>query len=446
MKRGWTWLCALALLLLCGCTGRAADPQTLSVCIDANGLSELFLGPILAEFEAQHPDVQLEVTYLPVYRHGDDAMLEARASAFTRTRTELMSGEGADVYLFPAAAGSSETADGYMLFPDLERNILSGAIHDLDFLFQDSRFDAAAYVSGLDAVGVVQGKAHVLPLSYRVYGLVGVDEALAASGFDGVQTDLATFMDQVLALGDRCPCLELYAETMLVNAVATPPVSVAQGEILLQTPQWQQALTLAREVAQRASPEEADLSAFLDYHAAAQAGAALLPGASLALPVKALKEVESMGYHGRFFPAPNENGGVTAHPYAAAVVSSGCQNLDAAADLLLFLLSDTVQGCQVLASTGTRANLAFQGDVWPVRVGCGVEMAQQLTLVGLEAGPVSDALAADIAALEDRIDTFRLASRYDATLYPLVEGYVNGSQTWQACWADLQSAWAYLDE
>lgn len=444
MKR-FLSLVILVALLLSGCGGEK-QVDTLTVCIDGNGLNEMYLGPILAEFEQQNPNIKLEVNYLPPYKADDPAMIERRSAAFTRTRTELMSGKGADIYLFLGAYGSASSADSYMLFPDLERNILSGALHDLGFLFEHEDFRAEDYVGGLTETGVSDGKPYVLPLNYQIFGLVGVEPALTESGFDTEQSDPAEFTQQLLELGENCPFLSTYCHTLLLNSVATPPVSAQNAQILLQEPQWQQTFELIRQLQVGTGGENGDFTSFLDYTTAAQNGAALLPGASFSMCAHSLRVLEDAGYPARFLGFPNAHGGVTVQPYVTAVVSAGCRNTDAAAELLLWLLSDTVQSCKELEFVGSYANLSFNGFSWPVRRGSARDMLEQLKVYPVEPGTISDTLKDDLTALEERIDTFRVPSRYDTSLYSLVEGYLLGEQSWEDCWAGITDAWNYLDE
>ena len=57
MKRFLSLVILVALLLM-GCGGEK-QVDTLTVCIDGNGLNEMYLGPILAEFEQQNPNIKL---------------------------------------------------------------------------------------------------------------------------------------------------------------------------------------------------------------------------------------------------------------------------------------------------------------------------------------------------------------------------------------------------
>lgn len=447
MKRVFTLFCIVALVFLCACGNQSVSQSgSLSICVDGNGLNEMFLGPILAEFESQNPNITLEVEYLPAYKSDDSTMIEERASALTRTRTELMSGRGADIYLFFGNAGSGQNTDSYMLFPDLERHIMAGVLHDLDFLYNDPRFDAEEYIPALKGLGEYEGKSYVLALSYTVSTLVGIAELLRDSGFETGIADRSVFVDQLLAMEeDRRPHLTAGSTVLLANSTAMQPVSVQKAEIQLNNSAWQQTLTLAKKIADQCE-SAVDVFEALDYETSAKNGAALLTGASITMPAHALRVLEDQDYTARLIPIPNENGGVTVLPYVTAVVSAGSRNTDAAASLLLFLLGDTVQGCQTMEHIGVNANLSFNGISWPVRRGCGVKMLEHMNIQPVKAGTVSDTLKADVEQLESRADCFRLTGRYDAELYALIEPYLDGSLTWEECYETIEAAWSYLDE
>ena len=185
--------------------------------------------------------------------------------------------------------------------------------------------------------------------------------------------------------------------------------------------------------------------AFEEYEQHIEDGAAVLPG----LYTQAgyyLRMLEDSGHETRLLPIPNENGGITMMPYMAAVVSAGCENTDAAADLLLFLLGETVQGSGELEQSGDNVSLFSSGLSWPVRRGCGVEMLEHIKLQPVDYGTVSDVLKADVEEMENRINTCRLDSGYDGELPELIAPYLEGKQTWEECYANIEKEWTYLDE
>lgn len=250
MKKNVFILCLLSGLLLCGCSDSSKEGGTLTICADGNGLNEMYLGPILAEFESRHPEIEFEVEYLPPVNSSDSAMAEERTSALTRTRTELMSGEGADIYLF-FNSPSPDDYETYMLFPNLERQIQGNVFHDLDFLFEHPDFDENDYISVLKQAGEYEGKSYILPISYTVPALIALAEPLQNSGFDESITATSTkaYMEQMLALSDnQRPYLSTASRALLLKTPSLSPVSVEKATIQLETPVWQEALELNRHI------------------------------------------------------------------------------------------------------------------------------------------------------------------------------------------------------
>lgn len=441
-------LTAIALCLS-SCDSTSKETGSLEICIDGNGLSEYSLEPILSEFQSQYPGIELEVKYLPVSNHQDTSMMEEREAALTRTRTELMSGEGADMYLFFNAPAATNY-ENYMLFPDLERQIRGGVFHDLDFLFEHEKFKEEEYVGALTNTGVYEEKSYILPLSYTVSGLTGVEETLAESGFneDAAAVDMSSYMEEVLALDDtQRPYLSSVSHFLLLHAPSVPPVSVDESKIQLELPVWQEVLEINRQIVARYGYSEEDFMQGQEFAQSVENGAVLLPAMSdsRSQPYN-LRLIEEQGYVARLLPIPNEEGGLTMMPDITAAVSAGCEDTDAAASLLLFLLGEQVQGSEQLEESGTNAGLFAMGMGWPVRKGCGVKMMEQIAIMPVEPGTVSDTLKADVEAMENRIDTCRLAGTYDAQLHNLIIPYIEGTQSWEECYANIEKEWSYLDE
>lgn len=73
-------------------------------------------------------------------------------------------------------------------------------------------------------------------------------------------------------------------------------------------------------------------------------------------------------------------------------------------------------------------------------------MLEHIKLYPVQYGTVSDVLKADVEKMENRIDTCRLASGYDGELPELLAPYLDGEQTWEECYANIEREWSYLDE
>ena len=218
-KKFLGYLCILAVALLCACGDSDRAGGTLTVCVDGSGMNESYIGPILAEFERQNPDVELVVEYLPLYYSHDSEMMEERSSALTRARAELMSGEGADIYLFRHMSSPIDY-ETYMLFPNLERQIQGSVFHDLDFLFKHPDFDENDYIPALKQAGMYEGKSYVLPISYTAQTFIALSEPLSNSGFDEENAAVSTkvYMEEMLALSDvQRPYLAMASRNSLLN-------------------------------------------------------------------------------------------------------------------------------------------------------------------------------------------------------------------------------------
>ncbi len=447
-KKFLSYLCILSVAFLCACGGSDSAGRTLTICVDGGGMNESRLGPILAEFERQNPDVELVVEYLPPNDFYDSEMVEERSSALTRTRTELMSGEGADIYLFRHMSSPIDY-ETYVLFPNLERQIQGNVFHDLDFLFEHPDFDENDYVPALKQAGIYEGKSYVLPISYTTQTFIALSEPLSNSGFDEENAAVSTkaYMEEMLALSNtQRPYLGVASIYSLLDVCIFPPVSVENAEIQLNMPQWQELLELDRYIIETCGYSKEDArKAFEEYEQHIEEGAAVLPGLYMQAGYY-LRMLEDSGHTARLLPIPNEDGGITMMPYITAAVSAGCENTDAAASLLLFLLGETVQGSGELEQSGGNASLFSLGFSWPVRKGCGVKMLEHIKVQPVDYGMVSDVLKADVEEMENRIDTCRLDSGYDGELPELVTPYLKGEQTWEECYANIEKEWSYLDE
>lgn len=436
----------LLAMLSFGCGASEKAGGKLTVCADGNGLNEMYLGPILAQVQKEHPEVELEVVYLPPVNTMDSAMTEERAAALARTRTELMSGKGADVYLF--FNRPSEDYDSYMLFPNLERQIMGGVFHDLDFLFDNPQFDKEAYVPSLQEAGIYEGKPYILPLSYTCPAMIATAEGLGGSGFDEAAASggTADYVRELMALPKEMrPYLDVSLPSLLMNAPSVSPVSVQEAEIRLDMPAWQDTLEQAGLVLADYEGSEEDFFAAIDTETCIQNGAVILAGAAVD-PGYSLRVIEDAGHTARLLPIPNEKGSLTMTPCITAAVSAGCENTGSAADLLLFLLGDTVQGSGTLESSGSAAGLIGGGTSWPVRRGCAEKMLEQLSIQPVQPGEISEILKADLQSMEERADVCRLAGRYDGRLYLLAKPYLDGEMSWEECYAGIEKEWSYLDE
>ncbi len=449
MKKSLCYISILSLmLLLCACGNSSEAKGVVTVCVDGNGLNETFLEPILEEFKSQNPEVELVVEYLPVPANSHDGNLgEERSLALTETRTEVMNGEGADVYLF-FNSPSPKDYETYMLFPNLEQQIRENVFHDLDFLFKHTDFNEDDYIPSLKQAGEYNGKSYVLPISYTVPTMIALAEPLENSAFDEDIANNSTkeYMEQMLSLSEaQRPYLSTASRSLLMKTPSISPVSIGEAKLQLNEMVWKETMQLNRNIIETCGYSDEDFIASLDYETCIQEGAVFLPGLS-SMSGYYLRLLEDEGYKARLFPIPNEKGNLSIMPDITAVVSAKCENTDAVANLLLFLLSDTVQGSEKLEQSGENATLFINANSWPVRKGCAVKRLEQLDLTLVEPGTVSEELKADLEKMEEQAKDCRLAGSYDATLYGLTKAYLDGEQTWEECYSNIEKEWGFLDK
>lgn len=137
---------------------------------ECNG-SELFpselaesIGNVLAYWQESHPDVQVSLEVLPDKE-------EERKAALQKLRTEIMAGQGPDVFLLPAGSTISVPDFAWLdpLFQNVEQAMRNKLFLDLtEYFNNDEELDHTALNNQILDGGVVDGKRYVLPLGYNM--------------------------------------------------------------------------------------------------------------------------------------------------------------------------------------------------------------------------------------------------------------------------------------
>ena len=171
----------LCLSVLCaafsGCQAAGTEDaeKTLRIVTDATECygtelspSELAesIGNVLAYWQESHPDVQTSLEILP-----DNE--EERKAALQKLRTEIMAGQGPDVFLLPAGSTISLPRPNFSwldpLFQNVEQAMRNRLFLDLSEYFNnDADLNRAALNDRILQGGVADGKRYVLPLGYNM--------------------------------------------------------------------------------------------------------------------------------------------------------------------------------------------------------------------------------------------------------------------------------------
>ena len=172
------FLCALIILaLFAGCRPEKPEQKekTLRVLTDATECygTELFpseladsIGNVLAYWQESHPDVKTSLEVLP-------EETEERKAALQKLRTEIMAGQGPDVFLLPSGSTISLPKPDFAwldpLFQNVEQPMRNRLFLDLtEYFNNDKELDCAGLNDQILEGGVVDGKRYVLPLGYNM--------------------------------------------------------------------------------------------------------------------------------------------------------------------------------------------------------------------------------------------------------------------------------------
>lgn len=239
------WIAALVfLVMLSGCSAEPSDAEeasTLWVLTELSNSDGMNLqAEIIAErMEADNPGLTVILDILPI----DE---EERELRMTQLRTQIMSGNGPDVYLMPT--GSELIADEPItnenipitpLFTNIEQAKRNGVFLDVsEFYEADTELNTAALKQEIMEAGCLGDKRYILPLRFQLpviytrpdlYAEYGLSPELFESDFLTVaQTVLSRENAETGAIGLKFP-ENLEAMGTLVN--------YENGEVLLTVQQ-----------------------------------------------------------------------------------------------------------------------------------------------------------------------------------------------------------------
>lgn len=259
---------------------------------------------------------------------------EARAAALQQTRTELMAGSGADLFIFtmPSPMGSEEPAES--LFSDPNQTLRSGVFADLsDYTKDDPAF--AACVPEVMAAGAVDGRQVALPLSYSWAFYYATQENLDLCGIadadlsQGPAEVAETLEGNAKGVGNA-PFFATYILPALPQ-----PVDYDAGSVLVTEDEIASLLTTFRSLAVASS----DAS---DTAATEESGTTMTTPFLTYTPANAQSDLAE-GQTPRCFPYLSTDGTVSAVVNTFAAVRGNCEHLESAYAFLSFLLSDEQQ-------------------------------------------------------------------------------------------------------
>lgn len=273
MSRRKHWravLCSLLLMLAAGTMvscGSGQEETSLTVFVDSEILRRNIDLP-LARFQTEHPGVELELIELPEWteypatrwEEESEAWLDVSAycdayrssleDTYSKVRSELIAGKGADVFVF----------SGNGLFPDLYKTAASGVFYDLEGeLEKDADFHWEDFQSAVMEAGVIKGRRSVIPLTYQLPVLLTTEENLRDNGLSvsGEET-LPHLLEAASAIGEDGPRIFSYPAflTDFSYYLGADPMDYENARVRLDSPELQTLLEAYRPIYQNDMREE----------------------------------------------------------------------------------------------------------------------------------------------------------------------------------------------
>ncbi len=167
IKRSLLVLLALGLLFCWGCGKPAAEDDGVLRVLVTSTSEDRLAERVTQSFRQTHPDVPVELEYLPLDAQEQALYLE-------QLQVEIMAGRGPDVFLI-----TSRTP----VFADVEQSIHNGLLLDISaFYDRDDSLPKDGFAPVVRDAGVVDGGRYVLPLNYNFPVLYVDTQQLAAAG------------------------------------------------------------------------------------------------------------------------------------------------------------------------------------------------------------------------------------------------------------------------
>ena len=395
---------ALFLLILVGCNEINDDgPITLRILSNANTSMSSSSGAygmdyeirrLIQEYEAVHENVTIELEFLP-------ASDEERATRIEQLRTEIMAGNGPDIFLMSpykleqVGYNSYQTELDEGLFSDVEQSMHNGLFYDISALYDaDDELNIQELATGVMNAGVIDGARYMLPLRYTYPVIYADKEALEKAGMDveSMKSDLNSYFGELLEHGDASWFNGASQIVMTVDPFYLFPnlIDYKRGEVLLTTEELVEFTRQCWELADRcerilsmpgvstyvqtgwfplSSPELEDSE--VDSWESMRVPLCM-SGLSTAISASAIAKAE--GVELEMFPLRSADGSLVAEITWWGAVGAGCEHPETAYDFLrLMLLPETQWELERPTSDGAATISGFFGTGWPVRTVGSVE-------------------------------------------------------------------------
>ena len=176
MKKAWLIMIVIGMVYLgTGCNVKEGN-ETLHVVTEASFEEDVMEAKSF--FQIEHPEIQIEVQVLKQDR-------EERTSEIQKIRTEIMAGNGPDVFLLGCADELiSEEDQQECLFSNVNKAMESGGFAALDtYMQKDEYWEHDTYQPAILKAGQYKGRQYVIPLgcTYFIYAHPETEDVLTGT-------------------------------------------------------------------------------------------------------------------------------------------------------------------------------------------------------------------------------------------------------------------------
>ena len=288
-------------------------------------------------YQNLYSDVQVEL----IIPGSASYTLENQKELYEQVASQIMAGEGPDVFIID---------DTIM---DVEKLVRQGIFADMEPFFEADNFDWEPYHQAVMDGGIWNGKRFVIPLSYDFPLLFTSKTALEETGFDvNACTDYQGFLDETTRyMQDPSQTRQLFRQPLIItDVVGFSGITVADYDtqtIDLSSPLFKAGYQWYKTVMER------NIYSFNDYMSdlSLSGAAAVRDGNVLWTPPL---EGALSGFYNEFsaiktvdqavmMPIRDADGGIRAKLKFPVAVRANSENLQNAYDFIKILLSEEVQ-------------------------------------------------------------------------------------------------------
>ena len=424
--------------------GESEYTRTLTVCLTENDYTYCY-NNFFMSFNREYTEVKVEFDILP--NAGD----EDYDTALERTRTKLMSGKGADLYIINTKTG---------LLGDVNLSMGNGVFCDMLPLLEDAGVNMDDFVQPVIKAGQIDGKQYVMPLGYNLLLTLTndkTDSILGENSFDNLEETMDGLikLSQIDGVGTRtatagmvklCHSKELPMLLAPYYFSETPLVDYKDNSAHMDSAFVRDFLVKGKEFADSFITDEMneDYSITLEeWEEYVQTDKYFLINDRLSMLLCELGTNEKLGYISNINAVPTSDGGVCAKIERLVAISEASGNKTDAANAVAMMLSREFQESVYDINADCRR--------FPVRKGCIEGYAGNIVAEGkpplcsnfygqlMFSDTLSEEVINRLCEIEEKVSCAVFAVPDD--LIKPIESYYNGETDVDTLIETLQNAW-----